>query len=333
MRFKYFLNFHAILILLFLSPINLIGQPPNKGILNGIIKIDTTWAPKVYLSYLPTFSEIYSMSSDMIIAESKIDNFGHFEFKLNFLPQEDKLYRLHISKKSDSKTSLIIGGVNENYLLLIANKNSKITLTAKSFNPPFKDVIFNTSKSNSSFQKITNLVYKKDSIASKSGAYKRKFIEDGLNEELLNIADSSTNSLLSLYAIYKTDFQSNYIYNKKFYKSYLKKSSNFDNSYFIDFRKKIPLKESKNNSVNNILLYIILIIIGFIIGKYGSQKNKRIKKLSVQERKIFDLLKNGATNKEISEEFNIGISTAKTHVSSILTKLNIKSRKEIMDLK
>ena len=73
-------------------------------------------------------------------------------------------------------------------------------------------------------------------------------------------------------------------------------------------------------------------ILGFGLGKWGAAKNRRLKTLSVQERKIFEMLKQGATNKEISEAFNIGISTVKTHVSSILTKLNMKSRKEVMDL-
>jgi DNA-binding NarL/FixJ family response regulator len=44
------------------------------------------------------------------------------------------------------------------------------------------------------------------------------------------------------------------------------------------------------------------------------------------------MLKKGASNKEISEEFNIGISTVKSHVSSILSKMNAKSRKELMRL-
>jgi DNA-binding NarL/FixJ family response regulator len=82
-----------------------------------------------------------------------------------------------------------------------------------------------------------------------------------------------------------------------------------------------------------ISLGIILTILGYVIGKYNLFKNNRINNLTVQERKVLDLLKEGATNKEISEEFNIGISTVKSHVSSILTKLKVKSRKEIMNLK
>jgi DNA-binding CsgD family transcriptional regulator len=318
-------------VLLSLSAISMFGQNSGNGKIQGFIKIDSSWSSNIYLSYIPTFSDIHSMSNEMIIADSEIDNFGHFEFDLDFLPKEQKIYRLHISKKADSKTSLIIGGLNENYFAFIANRDSKMEFKAKSSNPPFKNLIFKTESENFEFQKITSLVFKKDSIASVSGLSKRKFIEDRLNEELLNIADSSTNSLVSLYAIYKSSFESNYISKEKFYKSYLNKWSEIDNSYFNDFRKKLPIKKSKNNLARNIILSIILIIIGYALGKLRFTRNNRVKKLSVQERKVFDLLKKGATNKDISDEFNIGISTVKSHVSSILNKLKVKSRKEIMD--
>ena len=48
-----------------------------------------------------------------------------------------------------------------------------------------------------------------------------------------------------------------------------------------------------------------------------------MKNLSVQERKIYTLLKEGKSNKEISEELNIGLSTVKSHASNIYSKLKI----------
>jgi len=331
MRFNHTITFCKITIFLILCSTNVIGQNLGNGKIHGMIKVDSSWSSKIYLSYIPTFNDIHSMSNEMIIADSKIDSLGYFEFDLNFLPKEQKLYRLHISKKADSKTSLIIGGLNENYFAFIANRYSKIKFKATSSNPPFKNVVFKTQNENFEFQKITNLVFNKDSIASNSGFSKRKFIEERLIEELLNIADSSTNSLVSLYAIYKSGFESHYISKEKFYKSYLNKWSKIDNSYFNDFRKKLPIKKLKNNLVRNIILSIILIIIGYTLGKLRFTRNNRIKRLSVQERKIYNLLKQGATNKDISDEFNIGISTVKSHVSNILNKLKVKSRKEIMD--
>jgi len=118
---------------------------------------------------------------------------------------------------------------------------------------------------------------------------------------------------------------------KTFAKTVCKKWSDQDDAYSQDFRNKLPLKEAKNNWLLIIGLGIFLIVVGYLIGEDNVFKNNQIKKLSVQERKILALLKKGASNKEISDEFNIGLSTFKSHLSSILKKLNVKSRKKLMN--
>jgi NarL family two-component system response regulator LiaR len=55
--------------------------------------------------------------------------------------------------------------------------------------------------------------------------------------------------------------------------------------------------------------------------------------LTVQERKIFSMLKEGKTNKEISDICAISLSTVKTHVNSIYSKLGLQSRTDVMDYK
>ena len=56
-----------------------------------------------------------------------------------------------------------------------------------------------------------------------------------------------------------------------------------------------------------------------------------LSELTIQERKVFSLLKAGKSNKEIAEECSISISTVKSHVNSIYSKMGIKSRKEALD--
>jgi DNA-binding NarL/FixJ family response regulator len=133
-----------------------------------------------------------------------------------------------------------------------------------------------------------------------------------------------------MYAIYKSDFEVDFAKNKEFYESFSSKWAEKDNIYFKSFNKKVSEKQSSNNYYSYLLLGIACIVIGFLTGKYSNNKKDNFQDLSVQERKVFRMLKNGASNKEISEEFNIGISTVKSHVSSILSKMSVKSRKELM---
>ncbi len=327
--------FSLLLVGIIINPFTIFGQNKSNVQISGYLSIDNTWDSKIYLSHIPTFDDMYVMSNEMIIAKTEIDSLGYFKFSLDFLPQGENLYRLHIIKKGDTPATLIIGGKNENHLFLLVNKFSNIELKNNSSIPPFKNVVFNNSKENEAFQYITNLVYSTDSIATESTASKRLLLENQMQKDLLVIADTSSNLLTSLYAIYKSKFESNYSSNQDFYKSYTKKWKNQDNTYFKSFSEQIPIKNDTyiTNKTVVILLVILLIISGFFLGKHGFKRKNNIKELSVQERKVYELLKKGATNQEIANHFNVGLSTVKSHVSSIYSKLKVKSRKEIMNTK
>lgn len=54
--------------------------------------------------------------------------------------------------------------------------------------------------------------------------------------------------------------------------------------------------------------------------------------LSAREREVLACIMSGMTNAEIAQELVISLSTAKFHVSSILTKLNVSNRAEAVSL-
>ena len=321
----------SLLISSFTSP----GQNETGAHISGSLSLDDSWSSKIYLSYIPTFDDMYAMSNEMIIARTEIDSLGSFMFNIDFLPQGENLYRLHIVKKGDTPATLIIGGKDENHLFLILKRSSNIELESHSSNPPFKNVKFKNSSTNKAFQYLTDMVYNADSIAAESSASKRLLIQNRLQKDLLAFADTSSNLLVSLYAIYKSNFESNYSSNKNFYESYSKKWKNQDNTYFKSFSEQLPnnRKPIKTDQLTWIILVLLFSITGFFLGKLYLKRNRRLEKLSVQERKVYELLQKGATNQEISSQLNIGLSTAKSHVSSIYSKLKVKSRKDILNMK
>lgn len=324
----------TILILLFYGTALGVEQKQQSAQISGKLLLDQSWDTVVYLSYIPTFNDLYAMSNEMIIASAAIDSTGRFSFDIDFLPAGESLLRLHIIKKGDSPATLIIGGKDENHLFLLAGRNSNIRLHTSSSFKPFREVVFKNSGSNVSFQKVSNMVYLADSLASESTAAKRSLIEVQLQTDLLHIADTSDNLLVSLYAIYKSKFESNYNTNEDFYRSYTDKWSKEDNLYYESFRKRLPQRSSnKNGIVLGVLIACILALAGYFLGKQRFKRVRKIEKLSIQERKIFELLQQGASNQEISNRFNIELSTVKSHVRSIYSKLKVKSRKDIMNLK
>ncbi len=328
MFFKYIILISVLVISL--NP-KLKSQPGIKG----QISIDTTiWSPVAYLSLIPDFDNMYSISYEMIIDKADIDDSGRFSFFTKYLPDEDNLYRIHISKKGDPPATLIIGGKDENHFFIIANKKSSLIIKDTCKSEFTKNISVEGYSPNGMMQQINRISGYLDSIDYNTPNGKPELIRNSIFAQLRQIADSCSNPLVSLYAIYKSRFERNYSQNQQFYKNYLAKWKGEQSSYFDDFRKKIPV--SHNNTIMpvliGLLLFIIALFIFFTVNKLLKKKRNILKDLSVQERKIYALILEGKSNKEISDLLMISLSTVKSHVNNIYSKLDVNSRKEILNL-
>ncbi|WP_010650089.1 response regulator [Oceanobacillus massiliensis] len=67
-------------------------------------------------------------------------------------------------------------------------------------------------------------------------------------------------------------------------------------------------------------------VAGKMMSNYRSEQNKLHDDLTERELEVLLCIGNGMTNQEISDQLYIGIKTVKTHVSNILSKLNVKDR-------
>jgi len=78
-------------------------------------------------------------------------------------------------------------------------------------------------------------------------------------------------------------------------------------------------------------LFILITTVLLFIKYYKPKKQSDIfSKLTVTERRVVSLIKNGKINKEIAEELNISLSTVKTHINSIYKKLDISTRSDLI---
>lgn len=324
-------------IYLILILLNILSHSTSAQVkIEGNLIVDTViWSPIVYLSLIPDFDQMNTLTVEMIIDQAKIDTSGYFSFSTQYLPKDDQLFRIHISKQNDPAASLNIGGNDENHLFFIANRQSGILVRDTSTVDFIKSSDINGNPANRGIKEINQLVSYIDSAGFTGSSIKTDLIKNAVYEKLRLLADTCTNPLVALYAIYKSQYEKNYSNNQQYYNKFLKKWKNEKSTYFVEFRKKIPHKRN-----GYILIYLLIgcsfFILGFIT-KSGFKKqieiNKNvIKDLTNQERKIILMLKEGKSNKEISADLSIGLSTVKSHVYSIYSKLEIKSRKEIFNL-
>ena len=75
----------------------------------------------------------------------------------------------------------------------------------------------------------------------------------------------------------------------------------------------------------------IQVVINSILDK--SDKTEKIDLLTNRQQQVLELILQNKTNKQISEELFIELSTLKTHINKIYKTLNIKSRKDVRKYK
>jgi DNA-binding CsgD family transcriptional regulator len=326
-------RFYLFSVILLLSVDHNLNSQPG---ITGQIKIDTAiWAPVVYLSLIPDFDELNTMSNEMIIEKSSIDKSGKFHFDTKYLPEEDNLFRIHISKKNDPPASLIIGGKDENHFFLIANNRSSIYIRDTSNSNFIRGIIIEGYYPDRLLRQIDETASYLDTTSFTGSPLKIELIKNAISEKLRSYADTCSNPLAGLYALYKSKFGKNYPVNQQYYNNFLTKWKKERSSYFIEFRKKIP-KSDDHGAGFPYLISVIFLIIGFfaclIYFKFSKKDQNPLRDLSVQERKIFAMIMEGKSNKEISDILTIGLSTVKSHINNIYSKLGISSRKDALNL-
>lgn len=67
-------------------------------------------------------------------------------------------------------------------------------------------------------------------------------------------------------------------------------------------------------------------VAGKMLSSFRTEEKKLHDDLTEREREVLLCIGNGMTNQEISEKLYIGIKTVKTHVSNILSKLEVQDR-------
>lgn len=80
------------------------------------------------------------------------------------------------------------------------------------------------------------------------------------------------------------------------------------------------------------ILYVLLslLLLRFVIKFFHTKATIKLTELSKREKELVNLIIDGKSNSEISEELHISISTVKNHIYSIYKKLKIKNRYELI---
>jgi DNA-binding CsgD family transcriptional regulator len=284
--------------------------------LSGRLYLDSTWLPRIYISQIPDFNSMFTASGELIMAEGSIDSLGNFSIGFA-ATQADALYRAHIIKKNDPVSTLIIGSNDENHFFFIAAESSRISLLdSDSENLIRQDDV----TGNSATDELNTLL----STLKRQALPRQK-----LKDSLINLADKNTSELVSLMAIHYSFGLNNKQRGKiKNTLSRFNKTNPYGNRIFAEYLKP-----------DNRYIYLLIIVSALILVFFGYRvyKQRKAAKISMmlshREASIARFILNGNTNKEIAIQLNIELSTVKTHVNNIYTKLKVANRKGLSKYK
>ena len=318
------------------------------------------WQNTVYLSIVEDYRKMSGVYSEQIIAKTTADETGYFEFKGNMLDAENRIYRIHVDKCTETQQDInhFNGHCSDSEELLFIAKNTDTLKLPFSFgNQVFCKIESSNPKANA-FLKIDSL--KNDmrfaygevrSEANRKLNNKKWFKALQAYGEALNepIAELSIYSYLSdrssdLHSYYVEDLQDNSYYDNL--KSRLE--NKYPNApYTVQYRNELAadrymLATSEGASTSNWdkYLYIILalsfLLNAFLLFRNWKQKQSKTEdlkaKLSKQEQVVLEHLLLDKTNKDIAEALFLSVSTVKSHTNNIYKKLNVQSRDDAKSL-
>jgi len=318
------------------------------------------WQKTVYLSIVEDYRKMSGVYSEQIIAKTSADETGFFEFKGDMLSTENRIYRIHVDKCSETQQDINhFNGhcSNSEELLFIAKNTDTLKLPFSFGNQVFCKVESNNPKANA-FLKIDSL--KNDmrfaygevrSEANRKLNNKKWFttLQDygtALNEPVAELAIYAYLSDRSsdLHSYYVEDLQNNSYYDdlkKRLETAYPNApyTAQYRNELAAD-RFMLASNEENKSASFDIYLYTVLgfsfflnLFLLYRMWKKKHSKSEDLKsKLSKQEQVVLEHLLQDKTNKDIAEALFLSVSTIKTHTNNIYKKLEVQSRDEAKSL-
>ncbi|WP_305069279.1 LuxR C-terminal-related transcriptional regulator [Flagellimonas sp. S3867] len=314
----------VVLVFVFLG-MQLTAQQAVSGFVN--FDDSDSWKLKIYLSQVD-LSDIENNAKVKTIAIEDVQKNGFFKFDKKHFSNSDKIYRLHVERIQKIVNDTII----KNVTFMLSEKDR---IEFKKGTQIFGDYI-TTNQADREWQKLKDFESKLvlQYLAQDERVKPRKgFVKDSLQillVKLVGIKQLESKQLLekditeneAYYLNLLSELQSSEL-NPSTYAFLERKLAYLTN---VDLERK--LAQSKWLNVGLFFLTLVLSLVALKIRR--KRYTLLVSDLSKQERTIRNLILQGKSNKEIANELFISLSTVKTHITNIYSKLNVANRKELL---
>ena len=345
--------FYTILFLSFLFPF-----ANAQYTIKGRVNLSEEWQPKIFMAAVEKLSDYYRPSADIIVNKADVAADGSFMLQGENLPNEKKFYRLYLMKQlnTDYDACLYVGGDDHNFVHILLGKNETVEIIA---NPesmaPFGGFEIKGSKENLLMRDLSNIVFPSIYVSKVIFPAELKLNDDNLQANIKTFIDTCGSTPVALAAINTTNFDQHFETDKTFYQTFgerLKKDMP-KASYTKDYIRKLNYYANEDSATLPIwVLGLIGMLSGIVIALVMRNRNlqKQITQLenkiaatpiptstpkpslseilTQKEKQILQLIGEGKSNKEIAAELFVELSTVKTHINKLYSKIGASNRRE-----
>lgn len=315
--------------------------------IKGKTNITDEWQSLVFLASVNKLDDYYNASPDLIVEVGIIEDDGSFVIVGNNLPEKSKFYRLYLMKQQNSEfDACFYGGEDHNFIHVVLHNNSELEVRSDpNFSSPFGNYTIVGDHDNIMMRELSRFVFPSFNFYQIKFPSELRFSEEKLNKDLNTFADTCQSTMASLAAVINTDFDRYYEANTAFYLSFEDRlmAEIKGNSYVNDYNKKVRYyqpEQQDESGWRNVLIgllglsTVVLLIYSFYLKKklkdqsiHKIDAKKKLNQLTQKEAEIFKLIVSGKSNKDIANELFVELSTVKTHINKIYSKLGISDRK------
>lgn len=329
--------------------------------IEGHVNLGDQWQAKIYMAAIEKLSDYYRASPDLIINIGLVDSTGYFILEGDNLPEEHRFYRLYLVKIQNDEydACLYEGGDDYNFVHVVVNNYSQLEITAAdNSSAPFGNYQVKGDADNVLMQKLARIVFPSFYFYQIKFPTELRFSQAKLQTDLKNFADTCQSAIVSLAAINNTDFDEYFDQDRLFYESFgnrLKTELPYS-VYTGNYLRKLRYYANEDTNVIPSRIWALLALLAALLilaAIWITLLHKKIteleshsteetaldhngpelqEKLTQKESEILQLIGQGKSNKEIASELYVEISTVKTHINKIYTKLDVKNRREAAEL-
>lgn len=323
-----------------------------KYIVKGKVNLGAEWQPKVFMAGVQNLNDYYRTSSKLVINMAEVDEEGNFILEGENLPDEDLFYRLYLMKNenTDFDACLYVGGHDFNSVHLILNNDSEININTDSTSlAPFGNYMVEGNTENLLMRELSSIVFPSFYFYKIQFPLELRLSEEKLHSDLKNFSDTCGHTLVALAAVNNMDFDSFFEKNKDFYLKFQERV-NADlpkTAYARNFNRKMHYYSGVEHGkggpwkyLSVVLGLLLVLVTGLwlrgrrIISDATSSIRSNLEKpevrLTKKESEILACIKSGKSNKEIASELFVEVSTVKSHINKIYSKLGVSSRSDLL---